>query len=234
MLDARRELPRPLCCFLLLFKIGLFTFGGGWSIVAQLQREFVDKRGWISKEDLLDIVSVGRSFPGIMVINIAVMFGYHVGGVPLGVIAAVGVAAPSVAVLSVVTVFYEQFRRNIYIARAMVGVRAAVVPIILSAAAGLRSIAIQEKVQYGIVLGGFLICLSFRSTTSSWCCSARPRGSCSGGCGDDLLAALLELPQDRLLQLRRPVDDPLHQPGDACSPLDDDGAALGHRGRSRR
>ena len=159
MLDARRGLPRPLCCFLLLFKIGLFTFGGGWSIVAQLQREFVDKRGWISKEDLLDIVSVGRSFPGIMVINIAVMFGYHVGGVPLGVIAAVGVAAPSVAVLSVVTVFYEQFRRNIYIARAMGGVRAAVVPIILSAAAGLRSIAIQEKVQYGIVLGGFLICL---------------------------------------------------------------------------
>ena len=108
-MDARRELPRPLCCF----------------IVAQLQREFVDKRGWISKEDLLAIVSVGRSFPGIMVINIAVMFGYHVGGVPLGVIAAVGVAAPSVAVLSVVTVFYEQFRRNIYIARAMVGVRAA-------------------------------------------------------------------------------------------------------------
>ena len=149
MLDARRELPRPLCCFLLLFKIGLFTFGGGWSIVAQLQREFVDKRGWISKEDLLDIVSVGRSFPGIMVINIAVMFGYHVGGVPLGVIAAVGVAAPSVAVLSVVTVFYEQFRRHIDIARAMVGGRAA----------GLRSIAIQEKVQYGIVLGGFLICL---------------------------------------------------------------------------
>ena len=77
----------------------------------------------------------------------------------LAAIAAVGVAAPSVAVLSVVTVFYEQFRRNIYIARAMVGVRAAVVPIILSAAAGLRSIAIQEKVQYGIVLGGFLICL---------------------------------------------------------------------------
>ena len=52
-----------------------------------------------------------------------------------------------------------QFRRNIYFARALGGVRAAVVPIILSAAAGLRSIAIQEKVQYGIVLGGFLICL---------------------------------------------------------------------------
>ena len=89
-MDVRRGLPRPLCCFLLLFKIGLFTFGGGWSIVAQLQREFVDRRGWISKEDLLDIVSVGRSFPGIMVINIAVMFGYHVGGVLFGVIAAVG------------------------------------------------------------------------------------------------------------------------------------------------
>ena len=177
-MDARRGLPRPLCCFLLLFKIGLFTFGGGWSIVAQLQREFVDKRGWISKEDLLDIVSVGRSFPGIMVINIAVMFGYHVGGVPLGVIAAVGVAAPSVAVLSVVTVFYEQFRRNIYIARAMVGVRAAVVPIILSAAAGLRSIAIQEKVQYGIVLGGFQMCIRDRAIPiASWLTASRSKSA---------------------------------------------------------
>ena len=54
-MDVRRGLPRPLCCFLLLFKIGLFTFGGGWSIVAQLQREFVDRRGWISKEEVLAV-----------------------------------------------------------------------------------------------------------------------------------------------------------------------------------
>ena len=52
MLDARRGLPRPLCCFLLLFKIGLFTFGGGWSIVAQMQRLYVEKRKTITGEEL--------------------------------------------------------------------------------------------------------------------------------------------------------------------------------------
>ena len=57
---------------LTMLKIGLFTFGGGWSIVAQMQKEFVEKRGWLTAEELLDIVAMGRSFPGIMVVNTSV------------------------------------------------------------------------------------------------------------------------------------------------------------------
>ena len=65
--------------FCQFFKIGLFTFGGGWSIVTQMQNEFVDKRRWVTEEELLDMVSVGRSLPGIMIANISVLFGYRVG-----------------------------------------------------------------------------------------------------------------------------------------------------------
>lgn len=50
---------------LAMLKIGLFTFGGGWSIVAQMQKEYVDTRGWLTKEELLDIVAIGRSFPAL-------------------------------------------------------------------------------------------------------------------------------------------------------------------------
>ena len=155
----KRQLPKSLVCFLILLKIGAFTFGGGWSIIAQLQHEFVEKRGWISREELLDITSLGRSLPGIMIINIGVMFGYRVGGPLCAVLAAFGIALPSMVVLSAVAIFYNQVRENPYIARMMVGVRAAVVPIILSAAYNLRSSALTDRIQAAIAVFGFGLCL---------------------------------------------------------------------------
>ena len=55
-----------------MFKIGAFTFGGGWSIIAQMQNEFVDRRGWMSEEQIVDYMSLAKSFPGIMIINMSV------------------------------------------------------------------------------------------------------------------------------------------------------------------
>ena len=81
--EGKRTLPKWADMSLVMLKIGLFTFGGGWSIVAQMQKEFVEKRGWLGEEELLDIVAIGRSFPGIMVVNTAVMLGYRIGGVGL-------------------------------------------------------------------------------------------------------------------------------------------------------
>ena len=81
--------------FLTMFRIGCFTYGGGWSIFAQLEEEFGEKRGWLTKEEFLDIMSLARSFPGIMVINMSVMFGYRVRGVPGAMAAAFGLAAPA-------------------------------------------------------------------------------------------------------------------------------------------
>ncbi len=79
---------------LTMLKIGLFTFGGGWSIVAQMQKEFVEKRGWLTAEELLDIVAMGRSFPGIMVVNTSVMLGYTLGGCGAPSFAASGWPSP--------------------------------------------------------------------------------------------------------------------------------------------
>lgn len=146
-------------CFILFFKIGLFTFGGGFSIIAQLEEEFVNKRGWLNKDDLLDMVSVARSLPGIMVINLSVLIGYKLKRVVGAIVCAVGLSTPSVIVLSIVTIFYQQFSSNVYVQRAMVGVRAAVVPIIISAAVSLKESAIRVKVQYLIAAGGFALCL---------------------------------------------------------------------------
>ena len=77
-MEEKKQLPKTLICFLVLFKIGLFTFGGGWSIIAQMQNDFIHRRTWLTDDELMDIVSMGRSLPGVMVINTSVLFGYRI------------------------------------------------------------------------------------------------------------------------------------------------------------
>lgn len=124
------------------FKIGWFTFGGGWSIIAQIQRDFAEKRHRITDAELLDLVSVGRSIPGTMVTNVAYLFGSHLGGPVCGFASVAGLAAPSVIILSLVTLGYNAVRGNPWVTRALMGVRAAVVPIIITAALKLRKSAL--------------------------------------------------------------------------------------------
>ena len=148
------EKRSPLRLFWHFFKVGFYTFGGGWSIVAQMQKEYAEKRHWITAEDLLDITSVGRSLPGLMIGNVSYLFGYHVAGVPGALACLLGVVLPPLIILTVVTWCYTQVCGNIYVMRAMAGVRAAVVPIIASAAMGLRKGALAEKSGYFIMLLG--------------------------------------------------------------------------------
>ena len=157
--EMKEKLKRALRLFLFFIKIGCFTFGGGWSILAQMQREFCEKREWLTKEELMDITSVGRSVPGIMITNITVIFGYHVGGVLCAVAAVIGVALPSVAILGLITPVYERVRDSELIAHALTGIRAAVIPIILFAAADLRKTALRDAAAYVIAAAALALCL---------------------------------------------------------------------------
>lgn len=123
--------------FLDFLKLGCFTFGGGLSIVAQMQQLYVEQRHTITDEELLDLTSVARSLPGTMITNTAMFFGYRVAGVPGGFACVIGMILPPLTILSIITVFYSAFRDNPWVSAAMTGVRAAVVPIILSAAVGM-------------------------------------------------------------------------------------------------
>lgn len=146
-------------------KIGCFTFGGGWSIVAQIQREFVDKRHWMTEADLLDMVAVGRSLPGTMIGNVSYLFGYHLGGIFCGVCSTVGMLIPPMVILSIITFFYNSFRDNLYVSRAMVGVRATVAPIIGGACLSLRKSAYPDKLAY--VLTAIALVLAVFTSTST-------------------------------------------------------------------
>lgn len=116
------------------FQFGCFTFGGGWSIVAQMQKLYVEKEKTITSQELLDITSVGRSLPGTMIGNVAMLYGYRMGGVLCGIVCVVAMITPPMVALSVITYFYTIFKENPWVVSAMTGVRAAIVPIIASAA----------------------------------------------------------------------------------------------------
>ena len=123
--------------FLEFAKFGCFTFGGGWSIIAQMQQEYVDKKKEITSQELLDLASVAKSLPGTMISNVAMLYGYRVGGLPGGFTAVFGMILPPLAVILVISFFYAAFRTNPWVNAAMEGMQAAVVPIIFSVAVNL-------------------------------------------------------------------------------------------------
>ncbi len=144
--------------FLFYAKIGIFTFGGGWGILAEMRKEFVEKEQIITDEELLDVTSVGRSLPGTMIGNVSFLFGYHIGGPICGFAALIGMIFWPFLILSVITFIYARVLDNIYVARAMVGIRAAVVPIMVAAIIPLGRQALQDRIAWIIMGAAFLLC----------------------------------------------------------------------------
>lgn len=128
-----KRLREFLSLFWQFLKIGSFTFGGGLNIVAQIQRVYVDEKGALTEEDILDNYCVGKSIPGTMVTNVSFLVGYQLAGVGGGIACVLGLITTPTILLIFVALFYDMVKNNVYIAKAMVGVRAAVVPIIVTA-----------------------------------------------------------------------------------------------------
>ena len=142
---------------LFYFKIGFFTFGGGWSIIAQMKKEFVEKRGILSEEELADFTSMGRSLPGTMIGNVSFLFGYHTGGTLGGFAALVGIAFWPFVILGVITMVYGTILNEPLVTWAMAGVRAAVVPVMFSAMTALWKQSLQDRFCYGMMLLSFML-----------------------------------------------------------------------------
>ncbi len=145
--------------FVTFLRFGCFTFGGGWSIVAQIQKEYVEKKKWITGEELLDFTSVGRSVPGLMIGNASLLFGYHCAGVPGALAALAGICLPPFLLMIGIPFIYGLVRDNLYVARAMTGVRAAVAPIIFSALLKLFRPAMKDALCYVIAAAALMLCL---------------------------------------------------------------------------
>lgn len=116
----------------------------------------------VGSEELLDIVSVGRSLPGTMIGNVAYLFGYHQAGFFGGLAALLGMIFPPMLILSVLTFCYSQFQNNPYVVKMLTGVRAAVVPIILAAALKLSKTAISDRFSLALCIAACVLNVCFQ------------------------------------------------------------------------
>ncbi|MGI6262151.1 MAG: chromate transporter [Acutalibacteraceae bacterium] len=119
--------------FLSFLQIGATTFGGGYAMIPLIQREAVEKKHWVTDEDVLDIVAIAESTPGPIAINAATFVGYHTAGFWGAACATFGVVLPSFLIILLISLFLRQFESLRLVQYAFVGIRAAVLALVLSA-----------------------------------------------------------------------------------------------------
>lgn len=128
-----QKLKKSLKLFLVMFKIGLFTFGGGYAMIAIIERELVEKRKIIEHEEFIDLIAIAESTPGPLAINSATYIGYKYSGVLGSVFATLGVVLPSFIIIFAISLFYDAFISLEYVRYAFFGIQACIPFIIVSA-----------------------------------------------------------------------------------------------------
>lgn len=120
--------------FTTFFKIGLFTFGGGWAMISIIQREIVDNHKWIDKGDFLDLLAVAQAMPGILAVNISTVVGNHLRGLKGSMAAALGTILPSFLIILAIAIFLtpDVIKNNAVVASIFKGIRPAVVALIIA------------------------------------------------------------------------------------------------------
>jgi chromate transporter len=120
--------------FTTFFKIGAFTFGGGWAMISIIEREIVDKHKWIDKQEFLDLLAVSQSLPGILAVNISVSVGDKIRGLKGSLVAAAGTILPSFLIILLIAIFLtpELIMTNPTLSAIFKGIRPAVVALILA------------------------------------------------------------------------------------------------------
>jgi chromate transporter len=116
--------------FSTFFRIGLFTLGGGYAMIPLIEEEVVNKKQWVSKEEMLDLIAIAQSCPGVFAINIAIFIGYKLRKLRGAIATTIGTALPSFLIILAIAVFFSQFKDNRYVAAIFCGIRPAVVALI--------------------------------------------------------------------------------------------------------
>lgn len=129
--ERRGELLR---LFLSFFKIGLFTFGGGWAMISIIEREIVDKYHWIERDDFLNLLAVAQSLPGILAVNIATAIGDRLHGMRGSAMATLGCVLPSFIIILCIAIFLtpDMIKNNHVLSAIFMGIRPAVVALIIA------------------------------------------------------------------------------------------------------
>lgn len=132
-LRAMNKFKKALLVFWSFFKIGLFTFGGGYAMISVISAELVERRKWITQEDMTDMLIISEMTPGAIAVNSATFVGYRVAGVLGGILGTLGVVLPSLIIITVLSFFVHYLEEVAWLAAAFKGIQAVVVVLIVNA-----------------------------------------------------------------------------------------------------
>ncbi len=149
-------LPLLLDLFCTFFRIGLFTFGGGYAMLPLLQREIVEKKKWAAEEELLDYFSVGQCTPGIIAVNTATFVGFKEKKLSGAVFATLGIVTPSLVIITVIAALLTNFAHIPAVQNAFAGIRVAVCVLILNSIVKLWKKSVVDKLTLGVFIAVFL------------------------------------------------------------------------------
>lgn len=142
--------------FSVFFKIGAFTFGGGYAMIPLMQRETVEKKHWISDEDILEVVAIAESTPGPIAINASTFIGYKVAGFWGSLVATTATVLPSFIIILAISFLLQEFQSLKPVAYAFMGIRAGVLALLIKALVNMYKKMPKDVFSYCIAIGAFL------------------------------------------------------------------------------
>lgn len=152
--------------FGVFFKVGAMTFGGGLAMLPILERELAEKRDWTTKDQLLDYYAIGQSTPGIIAVNVATFIGYNRGGIFGGIMATLGVIAPSVIIITVLARFIGSYSEITWVKKILAGINVAVAAILTKAAWQFGKKSVKNIWGLLILLASFAFVYFFKVDTA--------------------------------------------------------------------
>jgi chromate transporter len=147
--------------FFIFFKIGSFTFGGGYAMLPIIKRELVDNLGWIQEEDIYNYYAIGQSTPGIIAVNTATMTGYSLQGVKGALAATTGFILPSLIIITFIASFFKRFQEISIFQHAFTAIQIAVVALIIDIVIKMWQKSDKSKFSFLLFILAFLLLVLF-------------------------------------------------------------------------
>lgn len=154
-------MKKLLKIFLIFFKIGSFTFGGGYAMLPIIKRELVDNLGWVKEKDIYNYYAIGQSTPGIIAVNTATMTGYSLRGVKGALAATSGFIMPSLIIITFIASFFKRFQQINNFQHAFAAIQIAVVALIIDIVIKMWQKSDKTKVSFTIFIFSFLLLVVF-------------------------------------------------------------------------
>lgn len=144
------------------FKIGAFTFGGGYAMIPMIQKEVVDHKKWLQDKDIMDVVAIAETTPGPIAINAATFVGYKVAGIKGAILSTLGVVLPSFFIILLIAMFFQRFMAYEVVQRIFMGVRVAVLALMTKAFVSMFKQCPKNILSYGAAIVSFVSVLFFK------------------------------------------------------------------------